>query len=112
MENISIKQTRGPAIYSHGELICEVERDASEGVMTLKVWQTEGEAYIAMSRMVYESGDRDVRAGVIEPIENEDGPRLDYWAMQQRVMDHFDWAGRARSMVRSQTDWHTRWRVA
>jgi len=105
MEDITIKQTRGPAIYSKGELICETEFRTSAGLMALEVWETAGGALIGMSRMDYDSGDLDVRGCVVEPQD-------DRGAMQREVMEFFGWADRARSMVRKQTDWDLRLRVA
>lgn len=93
MQQKSIRQRRGPAIKFTGALIAKTEFEMKTGYdMRMEVWQTEGGALIAVSET-----DMETRAAVIEP-----GDEMD---MRCAVMDAFDWAERARSMLRDQLKW-------
>lgn len=93
MEPVTIKQDRGPTLKFSGLLIAKTEFDMrSGGAMRYEIWETAGNALIAVSKT-----NRETRAVVVEP-----GYEFD---MRCAVMDFFDWENRARSMVRDQLKW-------
>ena len=105
MEDVEIKQTRGPTLRFKGTLLAEEAWDARDGVMRLELWQTEGGALIPVTDGPMRGG-RDVRAEVVRPIAHPlMAGELDFAAMQDAVMDFFAWDNRARSMVRKHLKW-------
>ena len=92
-EPVTIKQDRGPTLKFTGLLIAKTEFDMrSGGAMRYEIWETAGNALIAVSET-----NRETRAVVVEPGDEFD--------MRCAVMDFFDWENRARSMVRDQLKW-------
>lgn len=89
-----IRQTRGPKIRFNGKLIAS----DYDGPLDLEIWQSEGGALITVT-IGEMRGREDVRAEVVEPMENEQ-------AMHFAVMDHFNWDNRARTMVKEQLGWN------
>lgn len=116
-EKIRIVQSRGPTIEAEAALLAsdsfEVRRDGTS--MTLEVWQTRGDALIAVTRgEAMQGGEvRDiVEAKVVKPVECVGIPdAAALKLMHMKVMDHFDWSDRARSMVRKELKWDLKIRV-
>lgn len=114
-ERATIKQTRGPTVVFSGELLASTEFRTTSRMattMTMEVWETQGGAYVAVSRSepIDGGGFADVRALVVDPVVlNELAPASarDHVELQRRiaVMDFFGWDNRARSMARKELGW-------
>lgn len=98
MQDVEIKQTRGPTLRFRGSMLAEQGWTAPNHGMRIELWQTEGGALVAVTEGEYTIDEIDRRALVVEPVEDEQ-------AMRFAVMDFFDWENRARSMVRKQLKW-------
>ncbi len=102
MKLTTIKQSRGAAIRFRGECIASTSFDSRGGPMMLEIWETERRALIPVTRGETPNGRPDVRAAIVRLVDGADAPTLE---MRLAVMDFFEWADRARSMVRDQLKW-------
>lgn len=95
---VEMVQARGPVLQFRGRLLADTTFETRRGTplrIDLEIWETEAASLVAMSASTPAGGQgrEDVRATVVER-------QVDEQAMHFAVMDHFDWADRARSMVR------------
>lgn len=97
-ERVEIVQAKGPTVEFSGLLLCETcfKTKAHDAVrIDLEIWETERGGMVAASysTLVERDGRENAIVSVIQPSD-------DAWAMRAKVMDHFKWTDRARSMVR------------
>lgn len=105
-ERWEINVSRGPRLEFSGKLLCcdtftTKARDPLE--IELSIYQTEGGALIGVSSAVpaHRQGHETIEATVVEPTD-------DVQAMRFAIMDGFDWALHARSMVTKKLGWSLR----
>lgn len=110
IDDWQIKVSRGPTLDFRGKLLCTdtfVTKARDPLSITLEIYQTVGGALIGVSSAVpaERQGHETVDATVVQPNE-------DIQAMRFAIMDGFDWALHARSMVTKQLKWSLRREVA
>ena len=105
-ERWEINVSRGPRLEFSGKLLCcdtftTKTRDPLE--IELSIYQTEGGALIGVSSAVpaERQGHETIEATVVEPSD-------DVQAMRFAIMDGFNWALHARSMVSKKLGWSLR----
>lgn len=110
-----VRQTAGRSIAFNGRLLASTEFQTRLGKprsLLLEVWETQGRAYVAVSRSEAIGGpdDSDVRATVVKiGAPDPEFPAI-VWVpneleMRCAVMDHFGWNYRARAMCRKALGW-------
>lgn len=109
-ERWEIKVSRGPTLDFRGKLLCAdtfVTKARDPLSITLEIYQTTGGALIGVSSAVpaERQGHETVEATVVQPGD-------DIQAMRFAIMDGFDWALHARSMVVKQLKWSLRKEIA
>lgn len=96
-ETLRVAQTRGPTIRAEGTLLASysTHKDREGRWFDCQLWQTPGEAYIAVSSNCSDrEGERDfIAAEVFEPDMDELERRIG-------VMDVFQWSTPARNMAK------------
>ncbi|KPL67392.1 hypothetical protein SZ64_04295 [Erythrobacter sp. SG61-1L] len=109
-DEVEIPQPRGPTVCFRGRMLADTQwttRGTDPLLISLELWETEAGALVAAAFSEpagREDGFEDCRVLVVDPT-------ADIQAAHFAVMEHFQWADRARSMVR-ELGWDLRQEVA
>jgi hypothetical protein len=115
LENVRIVVNNGQDVHFTGRLVCEYTTQNAAGNKSrwtdLRLWETEGGAWVAES-VAASDNDREVDFAtvlVIEPGGEDEVPDVE--AARLAVMDHFGWTTTAKAFAK-EVGWDMKRRVA